>query len=307
MADNSTAAEEILRESAGDRVRQGYPLGPLTSFRIGGPATLYLEAESTADLHAVARAVKETALSVVVIGKGSNVLVSDEGFAGLVLRLGRFFRWVGRDGSRLSAGGAMPLPAFAGVALRHRLSGLEFGVAIPASFGGAVRMNAGAHGRSMGDVLDTLDVFDLQSGTLGVLPATDADFDYRTSSLPSASVVVGGTVKLSPGSDESIRDAMREAREWRRATQPLSDPNCGSVFKNPPNDHAARLIEAVGGKALSVGAARVSEKHANFIIAGSGATARDVRSLIALLEHRVLDEFGVQLHREVQFVGHLDS
>lgn len=299
------AAERILREAAGDRVRRNFPLAPLTSFRLGGPAQVYLEADSLGDLHAVARAVRETNISITVVGKGSNLLISDEGFRGLAVRLGRFFRWAGRNGSRLSAGGAMPLPAFAGVALRHRLSGLEFGVAIPASFGGAVRMNAGAHGRAVGDVLETIEVFDLETSSVEFVPAAAAELDYRASHLPSAGVVVGGTVRLTPAPEEAIRDAMQEAREWRRATQPLSDPNCGSVFKNPPGDHAARLIEAIGGKDLSVGGARVSEKHSNFIIAGPGATARDVGRLIALLEERVVERFGVRLEREVQLVGNI--
>src|SRR5205085_8344871 len=134
------------------------PLAPLTTFRIGGPGALYLEPESMRDLAAASRAVRETGVPVVVLGKGSNVLVSDEGFPGLVLRLGRGFRWAARDGARLTAGGAMPLPALANVALQHSLGGLEFGVAIPASFGGAVRMNAGAHDGSLDRVVEAVEV-----------------------------------------------------------------------------------------------------------------------------------------------------
>jgi UDP-N-acetylmuramate dehydrogenase len=296
-------AERLLREVAGDRVRLDFPLAPLTSFRLGGPAALYLEAASQEDLAAAGRATRKTGLPFLVIGKGSNLLIADEGFPGMVLRLGRSFRWAARDGERLSAGGAMPLPALAGVALAHELAGLEFGVAIPASLGGSVRMNAGAHGRALDEVLESVEVFGLDEESIRVIPVKEAGFAYRSSALPERGVVVGATVHLRPGDPGEIRRLMDEARSWRRATQPLAEPNCGSVFKNPPGDHAARLIEAVGGKDLSVGGARVSEKHANFIVAGAGATARDVLRLVEELRRRVRERSGVALEREVHVIG----
>jgi UDP-N-acetylmuramate dehydrogenase len=296
-------AEAVLTEMAGERVRRDFPLAPLTSFRLGGRAAIFLEAESLDDLEAAGRAVRKTSVPVVVIGKGSNVLVSDHGFPGLVLRLGRAFRWAARDGDRLSAGGSMPLPALAGVALAHGLTGLEFGVAIPASLGGSVRMNAGAHGRSLDEVLETVELFLLGEGRTQVIPAGEAGFRYRHSELPELAVVIGAGVLLRPGHAEDIRRLMDEAREWRRTTQPLAEPNCGSVFKNPPGDHAARLIEAAGGKGLAVGGARVSEKHSNFIVAAGGATARDVHELMTILGERVRERFGIELQPEVQIVG----
>jgi UDP-N-acetylmuramate dehydrogenase len=296
-------AAGILGPLVGDRLRAGFPIGPLTSFRLGGPAALYLEAESQADLAAAAEAVRESGLPFLVIGKGSNMLVSDEGFSGLVLRLGRAFRWAAREGELLSAGGAMPLPALAGVALSHALAGLEFGVAIPASLGGSVRMNAGAHGHSLDEVIETVEVFRLGDGGTEVTVAGDAGFAYRSSALPDPGVIVAASLRLKPGDPSEIRRRMDEAREWRRATQPLAEPNCGSVFKNPPGDHAARLIDEAEGKALSVGGARVSEKHANFIVAGPGATARDVHRLMDLLRDRVRERFGVELEPEVHLVG----
>jgi UDP-N-acetylmuramate dehydrogenase len=295
-------AARILRGTVGDRLRQGFPLAPLTSFRLGGPAALYLEAESNADLATAAAVVGETGVPFLVVGKGSNILVSDLGFPGLVLRLGRAFRWAARDGDRLTGGGAMPLPALAGVALSHELAGLEFGVAIPASLGGSVRMNAGAHGRSLDEVLESVEVFVLAEGSARVIPAAEAGLRYRGSGLPDPGVVIAATVALRRGEREKIRRHMDEARQWRRATQPLAEPNCGSVFKNPPGDHAARLIEAVGGKGLAVGGARVSDKHANFIVAGPGATAHDVQGLMWELRDRVRDRFGVDLEPEVRLV-----
>jgi UDP-N-acetylmuramate dehydrogenase len=296
-------AEWILKAALGPRAAAGFPLAPLTSFRLGGPAALYVEAQSPEDLVAVAGAVRDSGVPFVVIGKGSNILVSDDGFPGVVLRLGRPFRWAARDGDRLAAGGAMPLPALAGVALSHSLAGLEFGVAIPASLGGSVRMNAGAHGRSLDEVVERVDIFELDTERTRDVPVDRAGFRYRGSELPERGVVVGATVRLRPGDPDEIRRLMHEAREWRRETQPLAEPNCGSVFKNPPGDHAARLIEAVGGKEMAVGGARVSEKHANFIVAGPGSTARDVLRLMSDLRDRVRDRFGVDLEREVHVIG----
>jgi UDP-N-acetylmuramate dehydrogenase len=297
----------MLRAAAGERVRTRFPLAPLTTFRVGGPAALFLEAESDGDLAVIGRAANETGLPVLVLGKGSNVLVSDEGFSGLVLRLGKAFRWAAREGVELVAGGAEPLPALAGVALAHRLAGLEFGVAIPASLGGAVRMNAGAHGRSMSDVLAGIEVFDLALGARRWVAPADAGFGYRQSGLGDGAIVVGARVGLEAGGREDIRARMDEAREWRRATQPLAQPNCGSVFTNPPGDHAARLVEAAGAKGLRVGGAEVSRKHANFIVADPDASAADVAALIRTVQARVTETFGVTLETEVRLVGDFEA
>ena len=305
MTGDLSVAEGVMR-AAGTRVRVGFPLAPVTSFRLGGPAALYVEVETDDDLTGAAEGIRRTGIPWTIVGKGSNLLVSDAGFRGLVLRLGKRFRWVAREGSTLRAGGAMPLPALAGAALSHGLSGLEFAVAIPATLGGAVRMNAGAHRGSMDRVLEWLDLFSMQDGERHRLRATDAGFSYRRSALPGGSIVVGATLVLRPGEPTEIRTEMEEARAWRRETQPLAEPNCGSVFKNPEGDHAARLVEAVGGKSLGVGGAHVSTKHANFIVAGPGATAADVLRLIELIQERVHDRFGVSLEREVQLVGDFD-
>ena len=299
-------AESILRVACGDRVRTSFSMAPLTSFRIGGPAAIYLEPESEADLEATAGALAETDLPTIVIGKGSNVLVSDRGFSGIVLQLGRGYRWAARDGDLLTAGGAMPLPAFAGVALRHSLEGLAFGVAIPASVGGAVKMNAGAHGAEMADVVTYVEVFRLDVARTERTPAAEAGFSYRRSALPADSVVTGVTVALRSGDPVAIRADMDEARSWRRRTQPLAEPNCGSVFKNPPGEHAAKLIDDAGLKGRQVGAAHVSTKHANFIVAGPGARADDVWALIQLVAREVEARTGIVLEPEVQLIGEFD-
>jgi UDP-N-acetylmuramate dehydrogenase len=299
-------AETILRAACGDRLRTRFVLAPLTTFRIGGPAALFLEPEGEPDLVAASEAVREAEIPVAILGKGSNVLVADEGFPGLVLRLGKGYRWSARAGGRLTAGGSMPLPALAGVALTHELSGLEFGVAIPASLGGAVKMNAGAHGAEVADVVESVDVFRLRAGVAEHVLAGDAGFRYRRSSLPEDGVVVAAGVVLRPGDPTAIRARMQEAREWRRRTQPLAEPNCGSVFKNPAGDHAARLIEEAGAKGLSVGGASVSAKHANFVIAAEGSRAADVVTLIREVSDRVAGRTGVRLEPEVHVLGDLD-
>ena len=299
-------AEAILRAACGERLRTGVRLAPLTTFRIGGPAALFLEPEAEADLTAASEALRATEVPVVVLGKGSNVLIADNGFPGLVIRLGRAYRWTAREARRLRAGGAMALPAFAGVALSHGLSGLEFGVAIPGSVGGAVRMNAGAHGSELADVLEAVEVFELRGGASRVLPAEEAGFAYRRSGLPADAVVVAATVELIPADPTEIRGRMDHAREWRRRTQPLAESNCGSVFKNPPGAQAGRLIDESGGKGLSVGGASVSTKHANFIVTTDDARARDVLELIRTVQELVESRTGIRLEPEVYLLGHLD-
>jgi UDP-N-acetylmuramate dehydrogenase len=300
-------ARAVLTEACGDRLRTQVPMAPLTTFRIGGPAALYLEPNDVSDLEAAAEAIAKADIEVAIIGKGSNILIADEGFAGLVLRLGRGFRWSAREGATLRAGGAMPLPALAGIALRHGLAGLAFGVAIPASLGGAVRMNAGAHGGEMSDVVVAVEVFELRSRMTTTVPASSAGFAYRSSNLGDDTVVIGAAMELEPGETAEIRRAMDEARTWRRETQPIAEPNCGSVFTNPPGEHAAALIERAGLKGLAVGGARVSVKHANFIVAEPGATAADVRALIELVRERVAASSGVVLQPEVRSIGGIDA
>src|SRR6266576_1630722 len=290
-----------------DRERGRVPLAPLTTFRVGGPGALYLEAESEDDLATVSRAIGETTIPFTVIGKGSNVLVSDEGFPGLVLRLGKGYRWAARDRDRIRAGGAMPLPALAGVALRHALGGLEFGVAIPATLGGAVKMNAGAHDGQIGDIVHRIEIYRIADAQAVSVPAETAGLSYRRSALPEDAIVTAATVALSPGPADAIRASMERARAWRKRTQPLAEPNCGSVFKNPPGGHAAALIETADLKGTRVGGAVVSTKHANFIVAGTDATATDVLKLIRLVQGRVRRSAGVELEPEVHLVGRLDG
>lgn len=300
-------AAEILRAGAHGRVERDLPIGPLTSYGLGGEAAVFLEAEGDQDLTALARALGETGLPLLMLGRGSNMLVSDRGFPGIAVRLGAGFRWTRVEGTRIEAGAAVPLPSAAVLAGQHSLAGLEFAVAIPASVGGAVRMNAGAHGHSVGEVLDVVEVFRVEAAIRERISAKQLGFSYRSADLPSDTVVVGAGFRLAAGDAGEIQAKLREARDWRRATQPLNLPNAGSVFKNPPNDAAGRIIERVCGKRLAVGGARISEIHANFIVASQGARADDVYTLIRRIQRRVKEEMAVELEPEVRLVGEFEE
>lgn len=300
-------AATLLASRAHGRVRTGGSIAALTSYRIGGPAGVLLEAASESDLHALASAVRETGVPVLVIGRGSNILISDHGYSGIVTRLGSGFRWSRVEGDVISAGAAVPLPSLATLALRHDLSGLEFAVAIPASMGGAVRMNAGAHGRAVADVLTTAEAFLLGEGRTVTLTAAEVGFAYRTTALPHGAIVTAASLRLAAAPSNRIAAAMNEAKDWRRTTQPLNLPNAGSVFKNPPGDHAARLVETVCGKGMRVGGASISEVHANFIVAEEGALADHVYTLIRRIQRRVLEETGIELELELKLIGEFEE
>lgn len=305
-----TAADrafELLRDGAHGRVGRDVPIGPMTSYGLGGPAAVFLDAATESDLAALASAVGETHLPLIMLGRGSNLLVSDRGFPGIAVRLGAGFRWTRVEGTSIAAGAGVPLPTVAVLSGQHSLAGIEFAIAIPASVGGAVRMNAGAHGHAVGEVLDQVAVFRLEGARRETIPATKLGFAYRSSDLPSDAVVIGARFALRRGDSAAIQGKLREAREWRRATQPLNLPNAGSVFKNPPGDAAGRLIEEICGKTMSVGGARVSEVHANFIVAADTATANDVFTLIRRVQRLVKEEAGIDLEPEVRLVGEFEE
>jgi UDP-N-acetylmuramate dehydrogenase len=296
-------AFEILRMRARGSVRRDGPIAPLTSYKLGGPAAVLLEAAGEDDLRALAEAVRKTGVPVLVVGRGSNMLVSDRGFPGIAVRLGAGFRWSRADGSRVDAGAGTPLPALATLAMHESLTGLEFAVAIPASVGGAVRMNAGAHGHEVSEVLSSARVFLLAEGSFQTVDRGEAGFAYRTSAFPPGSIVTEASFDLRPGDPAAIAGAMNEAKEWRRTTQPLNLPNGGSVFKNPPGDFAARLVEASCGKQMRAGSARISEVHANFIVAEDGARADDVYTLLRRIQRTVREDTGVELEPELKLIG----
>lgn len=292
---------ETLRTRVSGEVKASAPLGPLTTFRVGGPADVLLEAESVGDLRAVAEVVPEE-VPVAVVGRGSNLLVSDEGFHGVVVVLGRSFRFREVEGTQLRLGGSAYLPAVAKATARHGLSGFEFAAEVPGSFGGAVRMNAGAHGRCMADVLVEAKTVDLRSGEERGFGVEDLDYGYRRSSLPESAAVYEGWVRLEEGDPDEVGEMIGRYLRWRRTSQPPGR-NAGSIFVNPPDDAAGRLIEAAGMKGERVGSAEVSAVHANFICVDRGGSAADVWHLIRYVREVVWEREGVELHLEVRFLG----
>jgi len=310
MIDRPTAdrLDARLAEVADLEVRPDAPLAALTTYRIGGPARWLLVPHTHAALGAALGALEGAGVPWLVLGNGSNVLVSDRGFAGAVVKLGRGFAGVelardhgGPGRHRLEAGGALSITRLLRFAKAERLAGLEPLGGVPATVGGAVRMNAGTR---LGELKDALLAAELV--TPGAAPAwhpADAlGLAYRRSALPPGAVVTAARFAVGDATEAMIA-RLDEVLAYRKATQPLQQPSCGSVFANPPGDAAGRLIEAAGLKGRRIGGAEVSEQHANWIVNVGGATAADVAGLIALCADEVEARFGVRLRPEVQRVG----
>jgi len=292
-----------LRDACGGDIRGDASVAELTTLRVGGPVRVLVTAESDDDLAAVGRGVATHDVPWLVVGRGSNLLVSDDGWPGVVVTLGRGFRDVRFDGERVRAGAAEPLPSLAIRIADAGLGGFAWAAAVPGSLGGAVRMNAGAHGGDMSQALVEVDLFRLRHGVRETWPLAQLGLSYRHSELPDDAVVVSATLQLHSASTDEIRDEIAEIRQWRRDHQPLNEPNCGSVFTNPQGESAGRLVETAGAKGLSIGGATVSTTHANFIVTTPGATATDVVRLIDEVRRRVAEVHGVDLVPEVQMRG----
>jgi len=287
-------------ELLGSLARRDEPIGPHTTYRVGGPAALFVDVADDGVLAAVAAAVAETDLPVLVVGNGSNLLVADRGFPGIVLRLGEAYAGIDVDGTTVRAGGAALLPVVARQTAKAGLTGFEWAVGVPGSIGGAVRMNAGGHGSDMAATLVGVRVFDTRTGEDSRVPAAALDLGYRRSAVTADQVVLEATLALQRGSAGA--DAIGEIVRWRRANQP-GGQNAGSVFTNPEGDSAGRLIEAAGCKGLRIGSAEVSRKHANFIQADPGGAADDVYAVMLAVRDAVAAHAGVRLHPETRLVG----
>ncbi|MBV9951719.1 MAG: UDP-N-acetylmuramate dehydrogenase [Acidimicrobiia bacterium] len=289
----------------GPRARRDVPIGPLTTYRVGGSAAVFVDVDDEADLAALAAAVAATGAPTLAVGRGSNLLVADRGFPGIAFRLGDAFAAIDRsddDPSHVLAGGAASLPVVARRTVGWSLSGFEWAVGVPGSIGGAVRMNAGGHGSDMAATLVRVRVVDLQGDNDDVVPASALDLRYRGSSIGPASLVVWAELGLEPGDRAGGEALLSEIVQWRRANQP-GGQNAGSVFTNPPDDSAGRLVDVAGGKGLRIGSAEVSTKHANFIQADEGGSADDVRALMDEVRARVRAQTGVELVPETCLVG----
>lgn len=307
MAEGDPLVDELDAACVGE-VRADASLAGYTTLRVGGAARVLVEAEGDRDLAAVGRAAARHDLPVLVLGRGSNMLVTDAGWPGIALVLGRGLRGIEvdppRDGrGRLRVGGAEPLPVVAVATADAGLGGFAWGAGVPGTVGGAVKMNAGAHGGEMVDALVEAELFRLHSGTREVWPVDQLGLRYRSSSLPSDAVVVAATLELPVAAEDEVRAEISEVRSWRREHQPINRPNCGSVFVNPDGDSAGRLIDEAGLRGLRHGGAQVSELHANFIVTEPDATAADVLAVIDEVHGTVLARYGVDLRSELVVVG----
>ena len=301
----------------GDRLVRDVPLGPMTTYRVGGSAALFLIAESLDDLLAVGRLRSRLWFPVLVIGKGSNMLVADSGFDGLVVSLERLADRLdipadptGPTGPVVTVGSAVSLPVVARRTAAAGLTGFEWAVGVPGSIGGAVRMNAGGHGSDMASSLLDVRVVDLDRPEVGLTPVDVGDLGlrFRASSFSSSLVVVEARLQLAIGDRARSEAMIAEIVRWRREHQP-GGQNCGSVFVNPvPGEIAAgALIDALGLRGLRIGSAWVSEKHANFVQAAESGRAADVRAVIEAVRERVYVETGHRLRSEVRLVGFDDA
>jgi UDP-N-acetylmuramate dehydrogenase len=299
---SDAATLRAVADALGDLAERDAPLGALTTYRVGGSAALLVRIDDEGSLGTVVDAVRGTAVDLVVVGKGSNLLVADDGFAGLALVLGDAFAAIDVDGTAVEAGGAAALPVVARRSVAAGLTGFEWAVGVPGSIGGAVRMNAGGHGSDMAAVLDRVRVVDLRSGEDGWVPAPQLELGYRRSSVRPQQLVVAARLALAAGDVARGNAEIAEIVAWRRANQP-GGPNAGSVFTNPPGDSAGRLIDAAGGKGRRHGSASVSTKHANFIQADEGGSAADVLALMREVQELVRAHAGVELVPETRLVG----
>lgn len=294
---------DIRSALPGLEMHENEPMSAHCSFRIGGPARLMACPASGAEAAALLRLLREAEAPVELMGKGTNLLVADEGLDAVVVRLGEAISGAELlPGDRVRAGAGISLAKLAVFAAEAGLSGLEFAHGIPGSLGGAVFMNAGAYGGEMKDVLESAEIA-LPDGTLREAPAEELELSYRHSALEgSGALVTAATVKLTPAEPETIRARMRELMEKRRASQPLDMPSAGSTFKRPVGGYAAALIDQAGLKGFAIGGAQVSEKHAGFVINRGGATFDDVLRLMEHIQKTVLEKSGVRLAPEVRIL-----
>ncbi len=297
--------EARLRGIPDLEVRQDEPLSAHTSFRIGGPADWLALPHSVQALQATVRAAHETGTPLTILGSGTNVLVRDGGVRGMVLRLAENLAAIRVQGEEIDAEAGALMRDVAEAAARHGLGGLEFACGIPGSLGGAVRMNAGAYGGEMKDVVRWVDVVD-ENADLRRLGCDQMQFAYRRSILSETHAIVASAgLGLAPADPEAVRTRMAELQAQREARQPLDLPSAGSVFKRPPGQYAGKLIEDAGCKGLQVGQAQVSPKHAGFVVNLGGATAADVLELIRQVQARVAANSGVTLELEIRVIGDL--
>lgn len=288
-------------------LRRDYPLAAHTTYRVGGPVRLFVTANDRAELDTLASIVAGSSAAcgpppVLVVGRGSNLLVADRGFDGLAVALGSGLATFEIDGTAITAAGGALLPVLARASADAGLTGFEWAVGVPGTAGGAVRMNAGGHGSDMSESLVKAVVVDLHRGGSAVLSVEELDLGYRTSSIAAHQVVASIKLRLRFGDRQAARAELAEIVQWRRANQP-GGRNAGSVFTNPEQAAAGALIESAGAKGLRIGSAEVSPKHANFIQSDEGGCAADIVEVMREVRRLVMAAHGVDLAMETHLAG----
>lgn len=298
-----TVVEALRLKLGEDAVALAEPMSGHTTFRTGGPADIFIMPKSLEEVKASIEILQKHHIPILVIGNGSNLLVSDKGIRGAVLHIGGRMSEISVDGETIYAQGGVLLSTLSAKAAENSLTGLEFASGIPGSLGGAVTMNAGAYGGEMKDVLVSADVLTKELEVKTIL-AEDLHLSYRHSVLPEKEyILLNATLRLKKGNLDEIRNKMKELGEQRREKQPLQFPSAGSTFKRPEGYFAGKLIQDADLKGKSIGGAQVSEKHAGFVINKGNATTQDILDLISFCQQTVFDKFGVSLETEVKIVG----
>jgi UDP-N-acetylmuramate dehydrogenase len=297
-----SALEQTLRSRFGAGLITNRPLADVTSFRIGGPADLFVVAENESELGFAIAAAHRDGVPVFCLGSGTNLLVSDQGIRGLVVKLGAGFAHIRIDGLEVQAGAAALFGDLARLTAEQGLAGLEFGEGIPGSVGGGLVMNAGAFGGEIAKVVTAVRGIDHGGAPLSLTPQ-EVGFAYRRTALPRGFTITSVAFYLAAGDRVALRGRVDEIHDRRMSRQPCGVPNAGSIFKNPPGGFAGRLLEEAGLKGARAGGAAFSEQHANFIVNLGGALAREVCELMELARERVRARTGVTLEAEVRLIG----
>ena len=303
----STTLQNELKEMFGEEVAFDVALSQHTNIRVGGPADALVWPSNAEQLQKIILWAKEKKIPYFILGKGSNTLVRDKGFRGLVINLGKGFREFGltkEEGDHVfvQAQGGVPTQQFVRWCVEQGFAGIECLAGVPGTIGGNVFMNAGTYLGEVGALVEEVQVCDAK-GKIQTLPKTKLQFEYRHSNIPPSSVVIATVLKLKKVGKEKIEAKVREVFEKRGLAQPIEMPNLGSVFKNPPKKKAWELIEEAGCKGGRVGNARVSEKHANFIVNEGDAKAKDVLILISMIKDKVKEASGILLETEIKVIG----
>ncbi|MGX1455881.1 UDP-N-acetylmuramate dehydrogenase [Bacillus thuringiensis] len=294
---------ELIEADVG-RVLVNEPLAGYTTMKIGGPADILIVPKHVAGIEKTLQLVKQYKTKWTVIGRGSNLLVSDQGIEGVVIRLGEGLDHLEVEKHKVRVGSGYPLIKLSTLLSRQGLAGLEFASGIPGSVGGAVYMNAGAHKSDISSVLSKALIL-FEDGTIAWLTNKELEFSYRSSVLQTKrpGIVLEAEFQLQAGKREEIVRSMQNNKDYRRETQPWNHPCAGSIFRNPIPHFAGDLVEKAGLRGYRIGGAQISEMHGNFIVNTGGASAQDVLSLIELIKHTIKDKFDVDMHTEVEIIG----